>query len=514
MNKLTNKLLTILCMASLLSACDTSINPSVDDFEPSAGDADFSTFVTVGDSLTAGYRDGALFRDGQIDSFGAILAQQFWQVGGGVFEQPLRMPEFTGSFGPPVPSDGSPGSINDRLVLVATGNPERPVAPATITPTVSEPFPPTVVTGPFNNFGVPGAKSFHLSLANYGNLAAFPAAANPFFIRFADDPALSTVVGDAEDRGPTFFTLWIGNNDILLNAVEGSPGFGANPGEPVFGTGLTDVTPVGTFNMTYPTLVTTLTSTTGNKGVLMNVPDVRSIPYFTTVPYNALPLDSDTIADPAALAAGYNAYLDGITGIFINQAEADKRKLSFSVGQNAVIISDETLTDLSVVVPGFPPDPALTFLATARQATEDDLILLPVSSKLGEEGLVPGTVWGVTYPLEDGDVLIKEEADALEGARQAYNTTIETEANADDDLVLFDASSLLQQLNETGIVYGSGGVSSTFVQGGFFSLDGIHPSPRGNAVIANEIIKVINAGFNANVAPVDPNQFGTVDYQK
>ena len=84
---------------------------------------------------------------------------------------------------------------------------------------------------------------------------------------------------------------------------------------------------------------------------------------------------------------------------------------------------------------------------------------------------------------------------------------------ANPDLLFLDADALLVELNNTGILYGSGGVSSTFAQGGYYSLDGIHPTARGNAVIANEIFKVINAGFDAYIPPVDPSDYTTVFYQ-
>jgi hypothetical protein len=106
-----------------------------------------------------------------------------------------------------------------------------------------------------------------------------------------------------------------------------------------------------------------------------------------------------------------------------------------------------------------------------------------------------------------------EVRDEIETVRIPFNMHVEAEAAANPDLLFFDADAKLMELNETGILYGSGGVSSTFAQGGFYSLDGIHPTARGNAVIANEIFKLINAGFGAYIPPVDPNQYTTVFYQ-
>jgi lysophospholipase L1-like esterase len=508
---LDNLLLAGLCL--LITACGTDISESLDkDADP--GSADFSTFVAVGDSLTAGYKDGALYRDGQLNSYPAILAQQFAKAGGGAFAQPLRSPEATGSF------NGIPTtSIADRLVVVGTGDPDRPVTAATINPTV----PTTLVPMPgmaFNNFGVPGAKSFHLGLTNYGDPAGIPGGtANPFYVRFATNPAAagSSVIGDAAARLPTFFILWIGNNDILLNATAGMPGTGAS-NRPTFGTGSTDVTMTTIFDATYPTLVTALKTPT-NKGVLINIPNVTSIPYFTTVPYDAIPLDAGTAATlNAQLAAGYNLVLNAAYGGgAIDITERDRRFINFKEGQNPVLINDETLTDISGIM-GYPAQLAL--LAQARPATEDDLILLPASAKLGEEDPTGGpagtggqlAVWGVTQPLIDTDVLIDVEVDALEAVRSQYNATIAAQATA--EIALFDAASLLEEVAANGLSYGSGGISTAYIQGGGFSLDGVHPTARGYAVIANEIMKVIEDSFGAKLPPVNPSDYSTVFYQK
>jgi phospholipase/lecithinase/hemolysin len=125
----------------------------------------------------------------------------------------------------------------------------------------------------------------------------------------------------------------------------------------------------------------------------------------------------------------------------------------------------------------------------------------------------PATVWGVGTALLDTDVLTEYEVGFVETARTAYNVTIQAAADADPNLLLFDADAFFTKLSTTGILYGSGGISSTFAQGGAFSLDGVHPTARGYAVIANEIFKVINAGFGGYIPPVNPSDYSTVFYQ-
>jgi hypothetical protein len=46
-------------------------------------------------------------------------------------------------------------------------------------------------------------------------------------------------------------------------------------------------------------------------------------------------------------------------------------------------------------------------------------------------------------------------------------------------------------------------MKSTFVTGGTFSLDGVHPSPRGYALIANKFIEAINAKYGSNLNGVN-----------
>ena len=71
---------TFAFLAVGLVSCDPEFDsPVTDDGFYSNGTADFSNFVAVGNSLTAGYADGALYIVGQENSFPNILANQFNQ---------------------------------------------------------------------------------------------------------------------------------------------------------------------------------------------------------------------------------------------------------------------------------------------------------------------------------------------------------------------------------------------------------------------------------------------------
>lgn len=482
---------------AILAACsasDVSV-PQLNSGAASAGDADFTTYVAIGDSLTAGYADGGLYKTGQMNSFPNILATQFADVGGGVFTQPLAATELGGFL---IGGQEDPDLGNRFVLNTETESPER------LTDTPTEEITNSGLNGNvYNNMGVPGAKSYHLAAPGYGAIANLGATANPFFVRFSldvNDPA-ETVIADAVAQGPTFFTLWIGNNDVLSYATSG--GVVDTPCKPVSdptGCDNNAITDATEFAGVYGQLLAALTANPATKGVLANVPDVKSIPFFTTVPYNAIPLDQAT-AD--TLNASYDSYNVAIQGAGLPADEVAKRTINFTEGQNAVVIEDEDLSP----VPGLPK---------MRQATADDLILLPAGAYLGTEdpnsvGNTPATgPWGLGTPLEDSDVLIPSEIQDIDTARTAFNDTIKAAADADANLALYDAAAMMDELKASGISFGTGSVTADFATGGAFSLDGVHPTARGYALIANGIVDTINAAFNANVYKVDPVNYTTI----
>src|SRR5690606_17421605 len=54
-----------------------------------AGNADFSKYIAVGNSLTAGFADGGLYLSGQQVAYPNIITTQLKSVGGGDFTSPF-----------------------------------------------------------------------------------------------------------------------------------------------------------------------------------------------------------------------------------------------------------------------------------------------------------------------------------------------------------------------------------------------------------------------------------------
>lgn len=270
--------LYILAGAMVLGACKPEINTP----KPSRGSADFSRYIAVGNSLTAGYADGGLSLAGQLVSYPALMAEQMKAVGGGPFYQPLFSTDQANGSGylqlTGFNADGTPKITQVTTNLAIRGSIAIPGFGNTTLY--------TKYAGDINNYGVPGIKLQQITFQPYGNL-------NGYFERMlpGNAPTNTTDYLDFVTAKPfTFFSCWLGDNDALSYATSGGAG-----------DVLTDKTQ---FSALYQLLIARLTAS-GQKGVVATVPDVTSIPFFNTVTVGAI-------------VAGVQKVNPQVTGIYIN----------------------------------------------------------------------------------------------------------------------------------------------------------------------------------------------------
>jgi len=96
-------------------------------------------------------------------------------------------------------------------------------------------------------------------------------------------------------------------------------------------------------------------------------------------------------------------------------------------------------------------------------------------------------------------------------ATENFNNTIKTIA-ASKGLAVADMNAIMNQLVsglrvEDGQIYTANYFSASSINTVLFSLDGIHPNARGYAVVANEIIKVINEHYNAKLPMINAGNY-------
>lgn len=104
---------------------------------------------------------------------------------------------------------------------------------------------------------------------------------------------------------------------------------------------------------------------------------------------------------------------------------------------------------------------------------------------------------GITFPMEDQWVLTATETSAVITATDAYNATIQSIASS-ANLALVDLNAILQEASTTGIVFDDFTLTTDLVFGGLVSLDGVHLTARGYALMANKFLEAIDATYGSN----------------
>jgi len=472
-------------LLGLITVSLFSCKPEMKDgFEPSNGSADFSKYVALGNSLTAGYADGALYHSAQQTSYVSLIADKLKEIGGGDFIQPVVNSERG-----VLPGKLQLAVINDNL------------APVPVTEGELEGFYPPIGYS-VDNLGVPGAKVGHLLAPGYGNMENLAAGlANPYFIRFASSPDIS-VIEQALALHPTFFSLWIGNNDVL--------GYAANGGVGV-------ITPSSDFETYYNGLTHYLQSS-GAKGVLASIPSVSGTAFFNTVPANALVIDAPTAA---LLNGGIALVEDKVNAILAAIGQTYSYHIHFEAGANGFLIEDNNFPykDLFNAIADTSTDIATKIFlhqAQFRQInveagelltlkTPQDSLAIGMGSFLE---IMPGVK--VPFGIPNKYVLDVDELANIDAAIDNFNTIIKNIAEQ-YDWAYADINKEFDEAKD-GVIIDGIEISAKYVSGGIFSLDGIHLTPRGNAVVANYFIKAINKKYASNISTINISSYPGVHF--
>jgi hypothetical protein len=393
---------------------------------PDTGTASFAKFVSIGNSLTAGYQSSALYESAQKYSYGKMIAEQI----GADYEQPLI---------------SDPG-IGGRIDAAS-------VSPFSTTSQPSSGLPINAnLAASYNNMGIPGALLPDMLLATSSQTALDPT--NVFFDLILRGQG--TVLEQARAAQPTFATLWIGNNDILGYATSG---------------GIIPHTPTATFAVLYDQLCGAL-ALDGIPVVLANIPNVRAIPYFTTVaPSVGLAIQAAQAANPAVVGLVYQM----TESPFIGVASVE------SLLSNATLLTLRSSTAAAFI----GDTQGLYYSATGTDVPPGVNTAFPF-------GLTPEN------PFPNGFVVDTAEQTIIENVTSAFNSTISSVA-VKYGFHLVDVNSFFNEVKTNGIVADGVTFTTDFVTGGLFSLDGVHPTSQGYAIIANKFIEVINTEYSADI---------------
>lgn len=154
----------------------------------------------------------------------------------------------------------------------------------------------------------------------------------------------------------------------------------------------------------------------------------------------------------------------------------------------------------------------IPLIGEAGPLTEQDYVTLGASSLLAAGIGIPAAAGGTGKPLPEGSidatglhagVILRSGEIALIRSRTGeLNDVIKAVAGQFGAKVV-DFNAIFANIAANGYMVGGIKLTSAFLTGGIFSYDGIHPQRLGYAIVANEFIKVMNAGFGTNVPQVN-----------
>lgn len=207
------------------------------------------------------------------------------------------------------------------------------------------------------------------------------------------------------------------------------------------------MTPPDTFTQEYQQLITTLHSQTKATLIVANIPDVTLVPYLT----------------PATVI----------------------------------------LTEIAAAT--HLPQPAISALLGIQSG---DLVnttgLAQVQGALAalQQGQMP-------TPLTDDAFLSAAEVTQVQATVDQYNAAIAQQVSSAGG-ILVDIHAFFETAAQSGVTINNFPATTAFL-GGLFSLDGIHPTNTGYALIANQYIATLNAALKTNITPVDVNSIASSD---
>ena len=454
-------------MACLFAACKPSVNinnPIAGGTTPGGSPVYYTNYMAIGSATTAGAADGTLYLTGQDNSYPERLFEQFSTVSGnqaakGPFIQPWM-----------VSNEGYPTLKLVMGYIMDTCAGTSSLGPVTYSGQLNAANGNAYVSpannGQINNIAVPQIRVADYDVAGY---AALNPLAGRFYASNVGTP-LDELQHTLNNLYPTFFTFWLGEYDVLGYALDGGQGNGNGTALPIGGNlyNTTDITPTSVFETLYDSALH-LAWSTGASGALINIPDYTATPFFTTIPANGLYLTRQTEADSL-----YNFWKPLLP-----------TAPSFQIGYNYFIIKDNG-GNIRQAVPG-----------------EEILLSTPMS-------MITCHLWGSYVAIPEQYVLTTDELQNIRNATTAFNNFIYQES-LKYHLAYVDMNKYLGTLT-TGIAYNGVKYTASFVSGGAYSLDGITFTPRGYALVANEIITGINSYYHSTIPLTDVNQYFGIQF--
>lgn len=413
-----------------------SCKPGLEIPAPDPGILNLTSFVSVGDGYTAGLSDVQIgdstaftgwHPEGQRYSFPSLLSDQFSLAGDISFSQP-SLP-ITGSGRLYVESVAEPiceFEESTPVIWMEKGEIDWNTDKNVLIP---------------DNLGMPGLKISDATLP-------FSQLESPTWSMLGAT-GLQTYSGLIREPRPQFFSLFMGLEQYVMHALDGQDIPLPTRAEIVENLG---------------EILDRLTEIPGSHGLIANLPDATTFPYFTRIREQFINIENCK---------------GTATPIYITNSDG-----------------------------------------AISEAVEGDRILLPARPYLGTEYNGDGPFGLVnTNPVPEQWVLDRAELSTIRASVLDYNVIVDSLVNdinitsGYEKVAVVDLYSAFRDL-ESGIIEDGIVLSTEYLTGGIFSLDGLFLTPRGNAWLANVFIETINqvTTFGASIPPLDITSYQAIRY--
>lgn len=470
---------------TFLAGCSYTFPEPEDEMDNFEG-VDFSRFYVIGDGFSSGIMNGVLIANKQKYSYPNLIGEKInMYYGSDLFLQP----DIQSTRGYNIFEEQSVGYYELYWELDQSMFPFRRTVDGEL---------PEVWNGPvefLKNLSVPELRSYQIDIASNQ-------VENIFADRLPIRPEQS-IADHVIQSDPAVVLLTQGIDDLKGYLLNGATGSGGNNPQTIT---KADFTSFNLYRDSLEDLLARLLTETESEVILATVPDPLTGPYFTSIPYHMVLGYDIAFAEIGLLNNYYSEFNTHVRNYNLSQEselKGERPFIDFDVDGGhrfrSRVIEDPTLP--KVILEDNSELPKI------RQMEEGEMVLYSFLNLFKENDQ-----YGKTEPITDVHVLTENQQSYFRDILKEYNDWLRIQAAGENRVHLFDISKIIQNVADGEVLVDGVNFGVEFTREGIYSADGIFLNPRGQAILTNNLIKLINQVFNLSVQSVDVNSYPSTDF--
>ncbi len=454
------------------------------------GEVNFDNFMILGGSMSAGFMDGALYTEGQNYAYPALVSKKIEELSGTEIYATITIDSENGyNF----EAEESDGEESGRYELIFRDVDDH--YPVRIPTTAGGLTTYSGSLDELNNFSIPGLRISEVDSVN-------ALAGNPYFDRINSVPQGSSLLDIVLQNEPSLLLLQLGTDRMFNYVMAGASGDENPAPENIMED---DLTPASLFKEKLLTIVNRALSETEAEIVLSTIPNPLELPYLNTVPWFFTVNETEQILQKDL---SYLSRFNREVQEYNQNADHTARRpvIVFDIlgdeSFRGLIIEDEYLADAQ--------NEEGETIPKWRQLGSEDYLLYN-AEEIHFESKNSDLSFGTTTPVEDKYVLTVSEQEIIKTKIEEFNGIIKEAVNMSPRVKIMNIEQLLIDVAEEEIFFDGVNYTLEFSPDGIISADGYSLNPKGQALLANALIELINKDLNTSISLVDVNSLrGTI----